>query len=133
MPWLIQAFSPNSSWLATAILWVRWPLFIVFGILALALIYRFGPARKKPAWRWITPGSLFATFTWLVASGAFVFYTAHFGSYNKTYGTLGAIVGFMTWIWVSAIVVMVGAEINAETEREAKGDKPNADKSHETR
>ena len=87
----------------------------------LAVLYRFGPAVKKPAWRWVTPGSLFAVLFLIIASGAFAFYAAHFGSYNKTYGSLGAAIGFMTWLWISFIVVMVGAEINSEVEREAKG------------
>ena len=66
--------------------------------------------------------------TCALSSSAFAYYAAHFGSYNQTYGTLGAAIGFMTCLWISSIVVMVGAEINAEVEREAKGDAPAAEK-----
>ena len=96
---------------------------ILIALFMLAVLYRFGPALKKPAWRWVTPGSLFAVVLLIVASGGFAYYAAHFGSYNKTYGTLGAVIGFMTWLWISSIVVMVGAEINAEVESKAKGAK----------
>jgi YihY family inner membrane protein len=82
--------------------------------LALSVIYRFGPSRRAPRWRWITWGSAFATIAWLIASALFSWYVASLGSYNKTYGSLGAIIGFMTWMWVSIIVVLVGAKLNAE-------------------
>ena len=106
--------------------WLSIPLAIVVALFMLAVLYRFGPAVKKPAWRWVTPGSLFAVLFLIIASGAFAFYAAHFGSYNKTYGSLGAAIGFMTWLWISFTVVMVGAEINSEVEREAKGTAPAA-------
>ena len=117
------------AFVGTLIRWLSVPLAVVVALFMLAVLYRFGPAVKKPAWRWVTPGSLFAVTFLIIASAAFAFYAAHFGSYNKTYGSLGAVIGFMTWLWISSIVVMVGAEINSEVEREAKGDAPAADKS----
>jgi membrane protein len=87
--------------------------------LAFAILYRYGPSRSAPRWRWITWGSAFAVTTWLAASALFSWYVAHFGSYNRTYGSLGAIIGFMTWIWVSLIVVLVGAKLDAELGRNA--------------
>ena len=102
-------------------------------LVLLAVLYRFGPATTTPHWRWVTPGSLFAVIFLIISSSAFSYYAAHFGSYNKTYGTLGAAIGFMTWLWISAIVIMVGAEINAEVEREAKGRTPAADRSESGR
>ncbi len=75
----------------------------------------------------MTPGSIFAALSWLLASAGFSYYAAHFANYDKTYGTLGAAIGLMVWMWISAIVIMVGAEINAETEQEAKGETPAAD------
>lgn len=66
----------------------------------IAVIYRFGPSRDQPKWRWISPRSIFASIAWIAASLLFSYYTAHFGNYNKTYGSLGGAVGFMTWIWI---------------------------------
>lgn len=96
----------------------RWPILLVLVTLALAALYRYGPSRTEPQWRWITWGSVFAAIVWLAASALFSWYVANFGSYNKTYGSLGAIIGFMTWIWLSIIVVLVGAKLNAETEHQ---------------
>jgi membrane protein len=100
----------------------RWPALLVVVGLALALLYRFGPDRAKPRWRWISWGSAFATVGWLAASMLFSYYAAHFGSYNKTYGSLGAIIGFMVWIWISMIVILLGAEINAQMEYQTARD-----------
>jgi membrane protein len=95
----------------------RWPLLMGALILFLALTYRFGPSRAKAKWRWVSWGSVFAAVAWIAASAGFSWYVANFGNYNKTYGSLGAAVGFMTWIWISTIIVLVGAELNAELER----------------
>jgi len=100
----------------------RWPLLFLAVSFAIAMIYRFGPSRDKPQWRWITPGSIFAATVWLGASLLFSWYTANFGSYNRTYGSLGAAIGFMTWLWLSTIVVLVGAKINAELEHQTACD-----------
>ena len=85
---------------------------------ALAVLYKYGPSRTEPRWRWITWGSVSAAIVWLAASVLFSWYVASFGSYNKTYGSLGAVIGFMTWIWISIIVVLVGAKLNAEMEHQ---------------
>jgi len=97
----------------------RWPVLMVALMLFLALTYRFGPSRAKAKWRWLSWGSAFAAVTWIVASAGFSWYVANFGSYNKTYGSLGAAIGFMTWIWISTIIVLIGAELNAELENQA--------------
>jgi membrane protein len=94
----------------------RWPILFLVVALVLALIYRFGPCRPDPQWRWITWGSAFASFAWIALSVLFSWYAANFGSYNATYGSLGAIMGFMVWLWLSTIVVLLGAEIDAEME-----------------
>jgi hypothetical protein len=78
-------------------------------LLGLALLYRYGPSRDAPRWRWVTPGGALAAVFWLVASALFSWYVDHFGSYNKTYGSLGAAIGFMTWIWLSTMIVLAGA------------------------
>ena len=96
----------------------RWPILFVLVALALSVLYRYAPSRAEPQWRWITWGSVLATIIWLGASVLFSWYAANFGSYNKTYGSLGAIIGFMTWIWLSIIVVLVGAQLNAEIEHQ---------------
>jgi membrane protein len=100
----------------------RWPVLLVVASLMIAVVYRFGPSREQPQWRWISPGSIFAAVTWIAASLLFSWYTARFGSYNKTYGSLGAAVGFMTWIWISTMVILIGAKINAELEHQTVAD-----------
>jgi membrane protein len=96
---------------------LRWPLLITFVLAALAVVYRLGPAREGASWRWITPGSLFAAMLWLAASIAFSIYVANFGSYEKTYGSLGAVVILLMWFYVGSYVILLGAELNAEVER----------------
>jgi membrane protein len=91
-------------------------------MLFLALTYRYGPSRSKAKWRWISWGSGFASIAFILASSAFSYYAANFGSYNKTYGSLGAAVGFMTWIWISTLIVLIGAELNAEMEHQTARD-----------
>ncbi|NPD70308.1 YihY/virulence factor BrkB family protein (plasmid) [Lichenicola cladoniae] len=101
---------------AAVLQYARWPLLLaVVGVL-LALVYRFGPSREPATWRLISCGSGFAAVSWLAGSAVFSWYVANFGSYNKTYGSLGAVVGFMTWIWISVIIILVGGELNAELE-----------------
>lgn len=90
----------------------RWPAIWALLTLGIALLYRFGPGCNDISWRWITWGSALAALGWLVASMAFSWYAANYGSFNKTYGSLGAGIGFMTWIWISMIVILIGEEIN---------------------
>jgi membrane protein len=101
---------------------IRWPVLLAIVVLALAAIYRYGPSRETPKWRWITWGSAFAGVTWLIASGLFSWYAGSFGTFNKTYGSIGAVIGFMMWIWISAIVVLLGAELDAEMEHQTARD-----------
>ncbi|HEY8002995.1 MAG TPA: YihY/virulence factor BrkB family protein [Phenylobacterium sp.] len=103
---------------------LRWPLLLVVSAVVLSLLYRYAPSPHGARWRWITPGGIFATVAWMAMSLAFSAYVGRFGHYDKTYGSLGAIVGFMTWIWLSLIVVLAGAELNSEIERETQADTP---------
>ena len=103
-----------ASWVLTI---GRWPLLFVVLSAAIALLYRFGPSPQDQHWRWLTPGSIFAAIAWGIASAAFSYYAANFGSYNKTYGSLGAAIGLMTWIWLSITVILLGAEINAQIDK----------------
>jgi membrane protein len=100
----------------------RWPLLLVLVAFGLTLIYRYGPRRAEPRWQWITWGSAFGAIVWLAASALFSWYAANFGNFNKTYGSLGAVIGFMTWMWLSIIVVLVGAKLNAEIEHQTARD-----------
>jgi membrane protein len=100
----------------------RWPALFIILTIALALIYRFGPSRQAPKLRWITWGSAISALLWLAASALFSFYAANFGNFNATYGSLGAVIGFMTWMWISAITVLIGAELNAEMEHQTARD-----------
>jgi membrane protein len=95
---------------------LRWPILLLAVTVFLSLLYRFGPCRRHARWRWITPGSSLAALGWMIMSLLFSWYVANFGHYDRTYGSLGAVVGFMTWIWLSLIVVMLGAELNSEIE-----------------
>ncbi len=96
---------------------LRWPLLLIFTLLFLSLLYRFGPTADRPRWRLISWGSATATALWLATSMIFSWYVASFGTFNKTYGSLGAVIGFMIWIWISAMIVLLGAEIDVELER----------------
>lgn len=100
----------------------RWPVLIILVLLALAALYKFAPDRDQPQWRWASPGALLATGLWLIASIGFSIYAQHFGSYNKTYGVLGAVVVLMLWLFISAYVVLVGGELNAEMEHQTTRD-----------
>jgi membrane protein len=100
----------------------RWPALLVAVMLGLAILYRYGPSRSAARWRWVTWGSVLAALTWIAVSMLFSEYAANYGSYNKTYGSLGAVIGFMTWIWISTIVILAGAELNSEMEHQTARD-----------
>lgn len=120
IPLLLQWFFLDTTvdWL----LWAgRWPLVLLILLVALAFLYRFGPDRPNASWRWITPGSLVASAGLLVFSMLFSWYAANFGSYNETYGSLGAVIAFLTWMWLCTVIVIIGAEFNAEIENTANG------------
>jgi membrane protein len=110
-----------SSLLSLAIVVLRWPLLLVLAAVALAAIYRYGPSRREARWQWLSVGSG-AAIGWLISSVLFSWYIANFGAYNATYGSLGAAVGMMMWMWISAIVILLGAELNAEIEHQTARD-----------
>jgi membrane protein len=95
----------------------KWPVLLLTVSLMLALLYWGAPNVKQPGLRWISPGSVLAVLLWIIASAGFAFYVAHFGSFNKTYGAIGGVIIFLVWLWISNIVVLLGAEFNAELER----------------
>jgi len=98
---------------------LRWPALLVGVLLALSVLYRFGPAPNGARWRWITPGSVFAAIAWLAGSALLSWYLANFANYDATYGSLGAAIGMMMWMWMSAIVMLLGAQLNVVLERRA--------------
>jgi membrane protein len=109
---------PGSRLLAL----LRWPVVLLVLMGGLSLVYRFGPSREHARWRWITVGSAVATAGWLIVSLLFSWYVTTFAHYDVTYGSLGAIIGFMTWLWLTATVVLLGAELNAEVEHQTATD-----------
>ena len=111
-----------SSLLSLSIAVLRWPLLFILVTVALAAIYRYGPSRSEPRWQWLSVGSAAAAVGWLITSVLFSWYIAHFGAYNATYGSLGAAVGMMMWMWISAIVILLGGELNAEIEHQTAKD-----------
>ncbi|MBK4215293.1 YihY/virulence factor BrkB family protein [Paracoccus caeni] len=96
---------------------VRWPIMFFVLIVGLAAIYRWGPAAPESRWRWISPGAVIAAVALVAASILFSWYAANFANYNKTYGSLGAVIALMMWLWLSAMIVLTGAEINAGIDR----------------
>ena len=99
-----------------------WTVAGFIAIIAIAMLYRYAPSRANAKWRWLTPGSLFATLGLLAASMGFAWYATHFGSYNATYGSLGAVVVLLMWLYLSAYVLLLGAELNAEIEHQTEVD-----------
>jgi membrane protein len=91
-------------------------------VLGLAALYRWGPSRERAKWRWISPGAVFAVVVTLIVSALFSWYVANFGNYSATYGSLGAIIGLLTWMWISATIIIVGAELNSEVEHQTAKD-----------
>ena len=91
-------------------------------IVFMAALYRYGPCREAPKWRWITPGALLAGIGAVIVSALFSFYVANFGTYNETYGSLGAIVGFLTWLWLVMVVLVLGGELDSELEHQTARD-----------
>lgn len=100
----------------------RWPLLFLVLLGALAILYRFAPSRDAPRWQWLSIGALTAALLWIAGSSLLSWYLSAFANYSATYGSLGAAIGLMTWMWMSAIVVMFGAELNSEIERQTLRD-----------
>ncbi len=100
----------------------RWPVLLLVSTLAINVIYRFGPSRRNAKWRWVSWGSVLAGIVWLAASVLFSWYLSNFANYNVTYGSLGAVIGFMMWTWISVVILLAGAELNAEMEHQTARD-----------
>lgn len=110
---------PLVEWAALGLSWL---LMFLFALTGLAILYRFGPSRENPEWRWLTPGAIIGVVVWTVASVGFGFYVANFGSYNESFGSLAGAIVLLMWLWISAFIVMLGAELNAELEAQTRRD-----------
>ena len=113
LPLLVGHFGLASfgrGWLQ----WLRWPVLLALVVLGLAVLYRFGPSRTDAHWEWLSVGSAFAAVAWLGGSALLSWYLANFANYDATYGSLGAAIGLMIWMWVSSIVILLGAELKIE-------------------
>jgi membrane protein len=120
-PPLEQLVASHAGGAAGAVGWIwwiaEWPILVVGLLAAFSTLLYFGPDVAHRRWYFVTPGSVFAAVVWLAASGGFAFYTSNFGSYNKTWGSLAAVIVMLTWLWLAGIALLLGAELNAEAER----------------
>ena len=119
---LVLAYIGLGGWTETLLRLLRWPLLLCMVILGLAVLYRFGPSRESPRWEWVSVGSAFAAVAWLAGSALLSWYLANFANYDATYGSLGAAIGMMIWMWMSSIVILLGAELNSEVEHQTVRD-----------
>lgn len=122
LPYPLDFFMDYGT--SALIKWGSTVLVLFFVFMALTMLYRFGPCRPAVAWRWVMPGSILSTLLWVLSSKIFSFYVAHYGGYNATYGPLGTVAAMMMWMFVSAYVVLLGAELNAGIEDRVVGRKP---------
>ena len=121
----LEAVLPSLSGITHVLIKVLlWGVAAAAVVLLLAAVYRYGPNRPETPWRWITPGSAVATVAWIAATAGFGLYVSNFGNYNATYGSLGAVLVFLTWLYLSAYIVLLGAELNSEIERRAAEAQP---------
>jgi membrane protein len=122
---LLMALFGLGPWADSLMPWLRWPILLACVLSGISVLYRFGPSRHGARWRWITPGSLFATLAWLLGSALLSWYLANVANYDATYGSLGAAIGLMMWMWMSSVVVLIGAQINQVLDRwGAQAEKP---------
>jgi membrane protein len=113
---ILFAFAGFSHGFEMFVRVARWPFLAVFVLCLLALLYRYGPCRRSAKWHWVSVGSVFATMVWLLASAAFSLYVSNFAHYDRTYGSLGAVIILLFWLYITFYIVLLGAEINAELE-----------------
>jgi membrane protein len=111
-----------EGWAEWTIAMLRWPAIVIVIAASLGILYRFGPSRREAQWRWLSVGAVVATLLWLAGSAAFSLYLSNFADYNATYGSLGAGIGLMMWLWLTSIAILIGAEINAEIEHQTARD-----------
>jgi membrane protein len=118
----IVNFLPLPDWGRQTLMWLRWPVLLLFGMTGIAAIYRYGPAREKAKWRWVSWGAGGATVLWLIVSALFSLYVSSFGNFNEIYGSLGAVIVLMMWLYLTAFLILMGAEVDAELELQTQQD-----------
>ncbi|MDY8109573.1 YihY/virulence factor BrkB family protein [Fulvimarina sp. 2208YS6-2-32] len=118
----VMAILGLQTFTETFIAALRWPVVFLVIVAAIAAIYRYGPSRSRAEWKWVFGGAFLTAFVWLGASIGFSWYLQNFANYNATYGSLGAVIGFMMWVWVSSVIFIIGAEVNAEMEHQTAHD-----------
>lgn len=118
----VLAFVDLGPTVAIAITAVPWIGLIALTILGLSALYRYAPSRRAPQWKWASAGALTGCLLWIVASAGFAFYVSNFGSYNESFGTLAGVIVLLMWFWISAFIILLGAELNAEIEAQTKVD-----------
>ncbi len=121
VPALLAIFGEGQA-IETAARVLRWPLMILLAVTLVAILYRFGPSRRKARWRWLAPGSIVAVLLWVVVNLGFSWYVSSFASYNETFGALAGVVVLLMWLYLSAFVILVGAVIDAELEAQTSRD-----------
>jgi len=119
---IVLGMIPLGETLETVLRTLRWPILAIIFILVLECVYRFAPNRKNAKWRWVSVGAVIATLLWLLASFGFTVYVQNFSNYNETYGAIGSVIVLILWFYISAFVVLLGAEINAEMEHQTEVD-----------
>ncbi|MGK2923579.1 MAG: YihY/virulence factor BrkB family protein [Methyloceanibacter sp.] len=119
---LVLAWVGLDTQMGLILSWLRWPALLLVVLVALSVLYRYGPSRARARWRWLSVGAVFATVAWLLGSALFSWYLSNFANYDATYGSLGAAIGLMMWLWMSVIVILVGGELNAELEHQTAED-----------
>jgi len=121
LPSILQLLALGPT-VETVIGLARWAALLVMTMLGLAVLYRFAPSRRAAQWRWLTPGAVLATVLWVLGSAGFAFYVQNFGSYQETFGALAGVIILLMWLWISALLILLGAELNAEAEAQTRID-----------
>ena len=125
-PAVVHAFDLPEN-IDTLVSWLRWPLLAGIVILVISLIYKYAPYRKSPKFKWVVTGAAVATFLWLILSLGFSFYVSNFGNYGEMYGSISAVVILMLWLFLTSFIILLGAELNSQTEKYAQENFPGND------
>ncbi|KUF10701.1 YihY/virulence factor BrkB family protein [Pseudoponticoccus marisrubri] len=121
IPAIVALVSQNPT-IVSVLMLIRWPVLFALGVVGIAALYRFGPNRSAARWRWLTPGAALACTLWVAGSIGFSRYVQSFGTYNETFGALGGVIVLLTWMWLSAYIVLLGAQADAELEAQTRRD-----------
>lgn len=119
---VVASIFASDGFLDDLVMFLRWPVLFLMGATGIAILYRLGPSRRAAKWRWLTPGALTACALWVAGSYGFSLYVQSFGSYNETFGALGGVIILLTWLWLSAFIVLLGALLDAELEAQTRID-----------